>query len=146
MKHFYSVTPVSNKENREYTFAVLLNQTHRIYQGHFPQQPVVPGVCMLLIIRELAENAVGSKLMFTDVSNIKFLSLVDPTINHELVIKLTLDTIEAGGYNVRASIEFADKILLTIKGNHSAIITCPKVDSASSDIDSSVVDNLALEN
>jgi 3-hydroxyacyl-[acyl-carrier-protein] dehydratase len=146
MKHFYSVTPVSNKENREYTFGVILNQTHRIYQGHFPQQPVVPGVCMLMIIRELAESAMGCKLMFTDVSNIKFLSLVDPTINHELIIKLTLDTIEAGGYNVRASIEFADKIFLTIKGNLSAIITCPKVDSASSDIDSSVVDNLALEN
>ena|ERR1035437_3292083 len=145
MKDFYTVTPITTKDNREYTFGVLLNKTHRIYHGHFPQQPVVPGVCMMLMIRELAERAVERNLMFKDVNNIKFLSLVDPAVNHELIIKLTIDAIEAGSYNVKASIEFADKIFLTIKGNLSAIITCPAKGGTSSDADSSVVGNLELE-
>jgi 3-hydroxyacyl-[acyl-carrier-protein] dehydratase len=145
MKDFYTVTPITVKDNREYTFGVLLNKTHRIYQGHFPQQPVVPGVCMMLMIRELAEKAVGRNLMFKELSNIKFLSLVDPAINNELIIKLILDSIEAGVYNVKASIEFADKIFLTIKGNLSAIIICPTTGGTSSGADSSVVDNLELE-
>ncbi len=144
MKDFYSVTPITAKDNREYTFGILLNKTHRIYHGHFPQQPVVPGVCMMLMVRELVEIAMERNLMFKEVSNIKFLSLVDPAVNNELMIKLTIDSIE-GGYNVKASIESADKLFFTIKGNLSAIITCPAQGGTSSEADSSVVGNLELE-
>ena len=145
MKDFYTVTPITAKDNREYTFGVSLNKSHRIYQGHFPQQPVVPGVCMMLMTRELAEKVVGHNLMYKEVSNIKFMSLVDPAINNELTIKLTIDSIETGGYNIKASIEFADKIFLTIKGNLSAIITCSAMRETSSGADSSLVDNLEPE-
>jgi 3-hydroxyacyl-[acyl-carrier-protein] dehydratase len=137
MKDFYTVTPITAKDNCEYTFGVLLNKTHRIYQGHFPQQPVVPGVCMVMIIRELAESVAGHKLMFSKLNNIKFLSLVDPTINQELIIKISLETAEPG-YSVKASIEFADKIFLTLKGNLTGINTSTDTSSA--------FDNLELEN
>jgi 3-hydroxyacyl-[acyl-carrier-protein] dehydratase len=145
MKDFYTVTSITTKDNREYTFGVSLNKTHRIYQGHFPQQPVVPGVCMMLMTREIAEKAMGCNLMYKEVSNIKFMSLVDPAINNELTIKLTIDSIETGGYNVKASIEFVDKIFFTIKGSLSDIITCQTTGGSFSGADSSVVDNLELE-
>ena len=137
MKDFYSATPINAIDNHEYTFAVVLNKKHRVYDGHFPQHPVVPGVCMILMIRELVEKAVGGNLMFAGISNIKFLSLVDPAMNHELSIRLTIDPIEADGYNIKASIEFAGKVFLSLKGSLSAIITCA---------DASAIDNERLEN
>ena len=34
---------------------ISINKKHRILEGHFPGLPVVPGVCMLQIVRELME-------------------------------------------------------------------------------------------
>jgi hypothetical protein len=92
---------------------------------------------MTLMIRELAEEAVGSKLMFSEISNIKFLAIVNPMVNTELLIKLKLDLLETG-YSVKASVEFAERVFLTLKGKLSTIKT-------SSDLDSSVIDKFEPE-
>jgi 3-hydroxyacyl-[acyl-carrier-protein] dehydratase len=34
---------------------IAINKRHRIFDGHFPGLPVVPGVCMLQIVREIME-------------------------------------------------------------------------------------------
>ncbi len=133
MKNFYLVNTTTTSDSRDYTFSVTLNKEHRIYQGHFPQQPVVPGVCMIQMIRELAEQAAGRTLMYSGISNIKFLSVVDPTINSNLIIKLALDPVEDGGYSVKASIEFTDKTVLSLKGNLSAIKTSSEIDFSATD-------------
>ena len=36
-----------------------INPLHKIFKGHFPGQPVVPGVCMLQMGREILEKALG---------------------------------------------------------------------------------------
>jgi 3-hydroxyacyl-[acyl-carrier-protein] dehydratase len=133
MKNFYSITPIVSKDNSDFTFGILLNREHRIYAGHFPQQPVVPGVCMILMIRELAEKALGNNLMFSDISNIKFLSLVNPSINNELMVKLTLGSTETGFYSVKASVEFADRVFLTLKGILTPIKTSSVADFSGTD-------------
>jgi len=133
MKNFYLVNATTTSNSSDYTFAVTLNKEHRIYQGHFPQQPVVPGVCMIQMIRELAEQATGRTLMYSGISNIKFLSVVDPTINSNLIIKLALDHIEDGGYSVKASIELTDETFLSLKGNLSAIKTSSEIDFSAID-------------
>ena len=33
-----------------------LNPAHRVFEGHFPGQPVVPGVCMVQMIKEILET------------------------------------------------------------------------------------------
>jgi len=133
MKNFYSVTPIVSKDSFDFTFGILLNREHRIYAGHFPQQPVVPGVCMILMIRELAEKALSSNLMFSDISNIKFLSLVNPSINNELMVKLALGSTEKGFYSVKASIEFADRVFLSLRGTLSPIKTSSDADFSIND-------------
>ncbi|MBO9617758.1 MAG: 3-hydroxyacyl-ACP dehydratase [Niabella sp.] len=55
-----------------------LNATHKIFEGHFPGQPVLPGVCMMQIIKELTEKATGKKLFLNEAAQCKFLSMVDP--------------------------------------------------------------------
>ena len=42
-----------------------LNKDHDIFKGHFPGNPVMPGVCMLQIIKELTEKAVDKSLFLT---------------------------------------------------------------------------------
>ncbi len=56
-----------------------LNAAHAIFEGHFPNQPVVPGVCMVQIIKELLEKSVGKSLQLQKADHIKFLSFIVPT-------------------------------------------------------------------
>jgi 3-hydroxyacyl-[acyl-carrier-protein] dehydratase len=88
---------------------------------------------MIQMIRELAEQVTARTLMYSGISNIKFLSVVDPTINSNLIIKLALDPVENGGYSVKASIEFADKTFLSLKGNLSSIKTSSEINFSATD-------------
>jgi 3-hydroxyacyl-[acyl-carrier-protein] dehydratase len=55
-----------------------VNKDHPILQGHFPGQPVVPGVCMMQLVKELTEMDAERKLTITEAQNVKFLSVMDP--------------------------------------------------------------------
>ncbi len=41
------------------TSRIKLYKEHEIFKGHFPGNPVMPGVCMIQIIKELTEILIG---------------------------------------------------------------------------------------
>lgn len=55
-----------------------INPAHPIFEGHFPGQPVVPGVCMLQLIKEVAETALNRSLFLCKASQIKYLQVLVP--------------------------------------------------------------------
>lgn len=61
-----------------------INKSHDIFKGHFPEQPVVPGVCMLQMIKELVEFNINKDLSIVEADNIKFLAIIDPDKNSEV--------------------------------------------------------------
>jgi 3-hydroxyacyl-[acyl-carrier-protein] dehydratase len=54
------------------------DKDHAIFTGHFPSTPIVPGVCMIQIVREFLEQAESQKLRISSGENIKFLSIINP--------------------------------------------------------------------
>lgn len=63
---------------------IAINKRHRIFDGHFPGLPVVPGVCMLQIVREIMEVSSGRVLKVTAADNMKFLSVINPDQNNQV--------------------------------------------------------------
>lgn len=49
-----------------------------VYRGHFPSQPVTPGVLMLQAVVELTAQAAGKELKLKKVNNVKYLSMMGP--------------------------------------------------------------------
>jgi len=49
-----------------------------IFKGHFPEQPVVPGACMLQTVKEILQDAVNAPLKLVKADNIKFLNMITP--------------------------------------------------------------------
>lgn len=96
LKDFYTVEKLETVSEGKYTAVVELNKGHAIFKGHFPGNPVTPGVCMLQIIKELSQEIVGSSLFMTSSSNVKFMALINPDVNSllklELEISGSLDT------------------------------------------------------
>ena len=60
------------------TTKVVLNAEHAIFQGHFPGQPVLPGVCMVQIAIRIASAMRGEALRMREARSVKFLAPVDP--------------------------------------------------------------------
>lgn len=78
---FYKIASSTSKNNdgQSVIEAVLdLNKDHKIFEGHFPEVPIVPGVCMVQIVKELIELNLERKLQVNSAANLKFLSVINP--------------------------------------------------------------------
>ena len=51
---------------------------HLCFPGHFPRQPILPGVLLLERVMALAQASIGQSLIECTVYNVKFLAAVAP--------------------------------------------------------------------
>lgn len=77
--------------NNSLVCRIIFNAGHDIFKGHFPQQPVVPGVCMMQIVKELLEEQTGKKLFLQQAPQVKFLQLTLPETEPEITINWSAD-------------------------------------------------------
>lgn len=59
-------------------YNIHLDASHFIYQAHFPDEPITPGVCIIQIAKELLEEHLGIGLDIQKVKNVKFLNVISP--------------------------------------------------------------------
>jgi 3-hydroxymyristoyl/3-hydroxydecanoyl-(acyl carrier protein) dehydratases len=116
LNDFYTIAKVQDHE-KWYQFEIELNPSHPLYKGHFPKIPVMPGVCMLQIIKECAEKALNKSVFYSGVSSCKFLSVINPQINNILLITISTDEIDLNTYSVSAKAECAGTVCLKLKAD-----------------------------
>ncbi|MEI7726262.1 MAG: 3-hydroxyacyl-ACP dehydratase [Bacteroidota bacterium] len=116
--------PVASSQ--KYMAVVSLRDTHPMYQGHFPGNPVVPGVCQVQMIRELVETAVKQPLILTESDNIKFLSMINPYVNPILEINILISFTSSTQFIVTASIGSGTGLFLKFKGKFESESSCRK--------------------
>ena len=59
-------------------FRVKLNAEHFIYQAHFPNNPITPGVCLLQMVVELFDELKGVNFQMKTLKNVKFIAPISP--------------------------------------------------------------------
>jgi 3-hydroxyacyl-[acyl-carrier-protein] dehydratase len=82
---------------------IRIDKAHRIFDGHFPSVPIVPGVCMVQIILELMETSTGLPVGLATADNIKFLTVINPRQNTDIDVGIAY-TGEAGNFAVAATL------------------------------------------
>lgn len=119
LKDFYIVNSLTH-DNGQATASITINKDHEIFKGHFPDNPVTPGVCMMQIIKELTEQVINKKLLMESASNVKFMAIINPENTPDL--NLILDIIETDtGYRVKNTTAFGDTIALKLTTNYKVI-------------------------
>lgn len=93
---------------------VHLNASHKIFEGHFPEMPVLPGVCMLQIIKDCAAAMAGKELRIDYIKNCKFVSVVNPRENDWLTVSLLL----TDGNNLQATLSAGENTALKLKASY----------------------------
>jgi 3-hydroxyacyl-[acyl-carrier-protein] dehydratase len=66
---------------------VEINAAHSILKGHFPGNPVVPGVCMIEIVKEILEQKEERTFLLSETKNAKFLNILNPEVNPKVTVK-----------------------------------------------------------
>lgn len=95
----------------EAVFGIRLNPDCDVYRGHFPGNPISPGVCNIQMIKECAERMLGRKLFFKTLPVCRFKVLVSPVTHSELTVRLMLE----GENNLSAKILDKDTVCLEMK-------------------------------
>jgi len=93
-----------NKQNNTVEAIIELNDQHEIFQGHFPDQPILPGVCILLMVREILETALNKKLFLSKADEIRFIEMIDPNKNNEIKFDIQIKQTDAQQINSNAKI------------------------------------------
>ncbi|MEP7107071.1 MAG: 3-hydroxyacyl-ACP dehydratase [Ferruginibacter sp.] len=100
---FFHITTLQ-LDNGKINAVLEINATHKIFEGHFPGQPVVPGVCMMQIVKEILESVLAETTRLVSADNLKFLALIDPTENNIVHAEIIYSPDEGGSIKVRASL------------------------------------------
>jgi 3-hydroxyacyl-[acyl-carrier-protein] dehydratase len=120
LNDFYFITQQSSElldhGKRKIQATLSLNKSHPIFAGHFPGQPIVPGVCMVQMVKEVLEIEVGKKLVLASAGNIKFLSMLMPNKNIEVYAEI-LFVQNSIWYEVEGKLDYGDVVFFKLKGS-----------------------------
>jgi 3-hydroxyacyl-[acyl-carrier-protein] dehydratase len=113
--NFFSITAIQADTGS--AKAVLeINPGHRIFDGHFPGIPVVPGVCMMQMVKEIMEDVIGKEIKLERGDHMKFLTVINPVENKMVQLDLKYTLLESKRVSVIASLFNNEVIYFKFKG------------------------------
>ncbi|HEX8548385.1 MAG TPA: hypothetical protein VF691_15600 [Cytophagaceae bacterium] len=87
LRNFYKIEKIDSQEGTIQA-SIILDPTHEIYQGHFPETPVVPGVCQMQLTKEIVAETLSKELKIISAQNMKFMAVINPTVNNVLDVRI----------------------------------------------------------
>lgn len=104
-------------EEGHYAFRVRLDASHPVFSGHFPGNPVLPGVCTLQIVRECLARGTGRRFRYTAIRECKFLGMVVPAQSGPLDIDIRMaEGDDPATKKLTCTVAENDRTILKLKG------------------------------
>jgi 3-hydroxyacyl-[acyl-carrier-protein] dehydratase len=100
-----------------HTATIRLNEQHPLYRGHFPGNPVVPGVCQIEMIKEIFSEIIHKNVLLAASDAIKFLAIIVPQKYPVLVIKISARPQIEKSWDVNGTISNEGTLFLKFKGD-----------------------------
>jgi len=92
------------------------NVNHPVFAGHFPGNPIVPGVVQVQIIKDLMERKTGKSLLLIQGKNIKFLSVISPLEHPQVDVTIRFQIADDHSIKVQAILQWSEKIFSKFTG------------------------------
>lgn len=99
-------------------YRIFLHPSHPVFQAHFAGHPIMPGACIVQIVKELAEDYFGRSLFTTTIRNTKFLRVINPLESQAVSVKLVFTPNEEKRFTVTATLFEGEQIFA------KATLTC----------------------
>ena len=112
---YFKIDSCTN-EGDESLFSITLLPDYRAYEGHFPGNPVSPGVCNIQMIKECAEQLAGKRFFLGYISRCKLSAVITPQTTPQLSISMRLTEADEGLYAVNAVVGNSETTYIEFKG------------------------------
>jgi 3-hydroxyacyl-[acyl-carrier-protein] dehydratase len=67
---------------------IKINPSHTIFDGHFPDNPITPGVIQIQFIKEILEHKLKRLCVLQSIGRCKFMAILNPNKDSEIVITI----------------------------------------------------------
>lgn len=98
------------------TIRIQIEPGHPLFKGHFPGNPVLPGMVTIQLLKELLTKHLGYEIGISKASVIKYLNFIDPYKNNLIDFEIALRDTENGNKECIAKIHYIDTVFCTFKG------------------------------
>ncbi len=112
---FFTLQEIKSEEGKHLA-TTSLNPDHGIYKGHFPGNPVVPGVCLLHILKSICSEIASKPVMLTTGNSIKYLQIINPNENATIHWEIMMNGSEKDSYQVQCSAFWKGKVCFKFVG------------------------------
>jgi 3-hydroxyacyl-[acyl-carrier-protein] dehydratase len=109
----------ANEEGSGFMAEIELDPGHSLFEGHFPGNPILPGVCTVQMIRELLEQSIHQSIRMTKAANIKYLGFVNPFHMPLLTFQLQIKPAEGSNISCSATVSAPGVSVCSFKGEFS---------------------------
>lgn len=116
--HDFFTYTILTKEENSIEAEAKLNAEHAVYEGHFPGNPVVPGVCQVHMIKVLLSDALGCAVDLEEARDIKFLAMIQPAQMNTLKCTISLQQLDEQHYKVTAMLSHEETNCLRLRGTY----------------------------
>lgn len=112
---FYSIIKEEKTEGQG-TYHVAILPDCNVYEGHFPGDPVCPGVCNIETIKECAMMLTGKDLRIKSIKQCRLTTIATPTVCPEVDIQVNATDNNDGTMLIVATIADDKQTYMTFKG------------------------------
>jgi len=109
---------ISKLEHQDGTISAALdiNKDCDIFNGHFPGRPIVPGACMLQIIKEALEEALDTSVQLKKADHLKFISMIDPGNTQSVDLDIAYKFVDGGDISVVGKLFSGEVVCFKLQG------------------------------
>ena len=113
IKDYYTINEIVQKEGAT-LFHISLYPDSIVYEGHFPGEPVSPGVCNIQMIKECAEQVAGKSLLLNNLQQCRLTTLMTPVQHPQVEVNIHLEE-KGDAYKLKATIGKGEEVYLDLK-------------------------------
>ena len=114
LKDFYKFE-IEKHENEKINAFIEFNKEHDIFNGHFPEKPIVPGVAQILIVKEILNKCLDIDLQLLSSRSIKHLSMISPDDTIKINAEISYKKVD-NEYKVNALLYKKEQNFLKLRG------------------------------
>lgn len=116
LNSFFTIKNIQQAD--KYTIDIELNPNHEVYKGHFPNNPIAPGVCLTQMVKETVEHITKKNLTMVTGDNLKFTAILNPVVNPHVILTLSIKTKENGNLQADSSVSAGGTNFFSIKASY----------------------------
>ena len=122
LNDYYRIDSRVAENDDTFLFGVMLFPEYRAYTGHFPGNPISPGVCNIQMIKECAEQLAGKHLFLNYIAKCRFSTVLTPQTTDNLQLRMRITGCEpVGTYQALATLFDDTATYMEFKGEFAEI-------------------------